>query len=49
MDAPEPMTLARNVAVDDDDGILESHPSPKVDGGVVLDSRSYFQDSRANC
>ena len=49
MDAPEPMTLARNVAVDDDDGIPESHPSPKVDGGVVLDSRSYFQDSHANC
>ena len=36
MDVPEPVTPARNVAVDDDDGILESHPSPKVNGGVVL-------------
>ena len=37
MDAPEPMTPARNVATDDDDdGILESHSSPQVDGGVVL-------------
>ena len=31
MDAP-----ARNVIVDDDDGIPKSHPSPKVDGGVIL-------------
>ena len=36
MDAPEPMMLARDVATDDDDSILESQPSPKVDGGVVL-------------
>ena len=36
MDVPEPVTPARNVAVDDDDSILESHPSPNVDGGVVL-------------
>ena len=36
MDVPEPVTLARNVIIDDDDGIPESHPSPKVDGGVVL-------------
>ena len=36
MDAPEPVTPARNVVTDDDDGVLESQPSPKVDGGVVL-------------
>ena len=36
MDAPEPATPARNVVADDDDGILDSQPSPKVDGGVVL-------------
>ena len=36
MDAPEPMTPARNIVIDDDDGILESQPSPKVDSGVVL-------------
>ena len=36
MDVPEPVTPARNVAIDDDDGILESHPSPKVNGGVIL-------------
>ena len=36
MDAPEPATPARNVVADDDDGIPESQPSPKVDGGVVL-------------
>ena len=36
MDAPEPLTLARDVTTDDDDGVLESQPLPKVDGGVVL-------------
>ena len=36
MDVLEPMTPARNVVTDDDDGIPESQPSPKVDGGVVL-------------
>ena len=36
MDAPEPMTLARTVVVGDDDGILESQLSPKVDDGVIL-------------
>ena len=36
MDAPEPVTPARNIVIDDDDGVLESQPSPKVDGGVVL-------------
>ena len=36
MDAPEPLTPARDVATDDDDGVLESQPSPKVDGGVYL-------------
>ena len=36
MDAPELVTLARNVITDDDDGIPESQPSPKIDGGVVL-------------
>ena len=36
MDAPEPMTLARNVVTDDDNGIPESQPSPKVDDSVIL-------------
>ena len=36
MDAPELVMPARNVVIDDDDGIPESHPSPKVNGGVVL-------------
>ena len=36
MYAPEPMTPARNVVTDDDDGIPKSQPSPKVDGGVIL-------------
>ena len=35
MDAPEPVTPVRDVATDDD-GVLESQPSPKVDGSVVL-------------
>ena len=35
-DAPEPVTPARDVANDNDDGVLESQPSPKVNGGVVL-------------
>ena len=36
MDAPEPMTPARDVATEDDDVILESQPSPLADGGVIL-------------
>ena len=36
MDAPEPMTPARNIITDDDDSIPESQPSPKVDGNVIL-------------
>ena len=36
MDAPQPVTPARNVVIDDDDGVLESQPSPKVDSSVVL-------------
>ena len=36
MDAPELVTPARNVVTDDDDGIPESQPSPKIDGGVIL-------------
>ena len=35
MDAPKPVMPARNVVIDDD-GILESQPSPEVDSGVVL-------------
>ena len=35
MEAPEPMTLTRDVATDDD-VVLESQPSPLVDGDVVL-------------
>ena len=36
MDALEPVTPARNVIADDDYGIPESQPSPKVDGDIVL-------------
>ena len=36
MDVLEPVTPARNVVADDDNGIPESQPSPKVNGGVVL-------------
>ena len=36
MDAPEPVTPARNVVTNDDDGVPKSQPSPKVDGSVVL-------------
>ena len=36
MDAPEPVTPARDVATEDDDVVLESQPSLVVDGGVVL-------------
>ena len=36
MDAPEPVTPFRDVATEDDDVVLESQPSPLVDGGVVL-------------
>ena len=36
MDAPELATPARNVVADDDDGILEPWPLPKVDDGLVL-------------
>ena len=36
MDAPKPVTPARTVVAGDDNGILESQPSPKVDNGIVL-------------
>ena len=36
MDVPEQVMPARNVIADDDDGIPESQPSPKVDSGVIL-------------
>ena len=36
MDALEPVTPAKDVAIDDDDSVLESQPSPKVDDDVVL-------------
>ena len=36
MDTPEPVKPARDVAIEDDDVILESQHSPLVDGGVVL-------------
>ena len=36
MDVPEPVTPARNFVADDDEGIPESQPSPKVDDSVVL-------------
>ena len=36
MDAPEPMTPARNVVTDDDDGTPKLQLPLKADGGVVL-------------
>ena len=36
MDAPEPVTPAKDVATENDDVVLESQPSPVVDGGVIL-------------
>ena len=36
MDAPEPVTSARDIAIEDDDVVLESQPSPVVNGGIVL-------------
>ena len=36
MDAPEPVTPARSVVLDDDDGIPKSQLLPKADGDVVL-------------
>ena len=36
MDAPEPVTPARNVVINDDDGIPKSQLSPKADSGVIL-------------
>ena len=36
MDAPEPVTPARDVTTEDDDVVLESQPSPVVNGGIVL-------------
>ena len=36
MDAPELVTPARDIAIKDDDVVLESQPSSVVDGGVVL-------------
>ena len=36
MDAPEPVTPARDVATEDDDIVLESQPLPLVDSSVIL-------------
>ena len=36
MDALEPVTPVRDVAIEDDDVVLESQPSPVVNGGIVL-------------
>ena len=36
MDASKPVTPTRDAATEDDDVVLESQPSPVVDGGVVL-------------
>ena len=36
MDAPELVTPARDVVTEDDDVVLESQPSPMVDGSIVL-------------
>ena len=40
MDAPEPVTPARNVVTDDDDGTPKSQLPPKADGNVVLAQRA---------
>ena len=40
MDAPEPVTPARNVITDDDDGIPTSQLLSKVDSGIVLAQRA---------
>ena len=36
MDVPEPVTPARNVITDDDDGIPMSQLPPKADSSIVL-------------
>ena len=36
MDAPEPVTPTRDAVTNDDDGVLESQLSAKVDGSVIL-------------
>ena len=36
MDAPEPVMPTRDVAIEDDDIVLESQPLPLVDGSVIL-------------
>ena len=36
MDAPKPVTPARDVATEDDGVVLQSQPWPVADGGVVL-------------
>ena len=36
MNTPELVTPARDIATEDDDVVLESQPSPMVDGGVIL-------------
>ena len=36
MDAPKPVTPARDVATEDDDVVFGSQPSPLADDGVVL-------------
>ena len=36
MDAPEPVTPARDIATEDDDVVLESQPSPLANGSVIL-------------
>ena len=36
MDALEPVTPTRDVAIEDDDVVLESQPSPVADSNVVL-------------
>ena len=36
VDTPKPVMPAKDVATEDDDVVLKSHPSPLVDGSVVL-------------
>ena len=55
MDAPEPVKPARNVVIDNDDGIPKLQLPPKADGGIFFSPACYyssfcscFQDSCGN-
>ena len=55
MDAPEPVKPARNVVINNDDGIPKLQLPPKADGGIFFSPACYyssfcscFQDSCGN-